>query len=91
MAQLATSQGVGHIWFVGAYARYSMPLLENGVKSAMEVSRRLGVDTSDIEVDELALERAALSGATRRQRTWGMLVLAAAVGATALHSRCYLF
>ena len=91
MAQLATSQGVGHIWFVGAYARYSMPLLENGVKSAMEVSRRLGVDTSDVEVDELALERAALSSATRRQRTWGMLLLAAAVGATALHSRRYLF
>ena len=39
MAELQASQGHGHVWFVGAYSRYSMPLLENGVKSAMEVPR----------------------------------------------------
>jgi len=54
MAKLHAAQGRGHLWFVGAYSRYSMPLLENGVKSSLEVARRLCVDTSDVEFDEEA-------------------------------------
>ena len=30
MRQLAGIQGSGGVWFVGAYALYSVPLLENG-------------------------------------------------------------
>ena len=67
-----------------------MPLLENGVKSAMEVSRALGVDTSDLEIDEEALAAAAAAAAARRQRAGGVLALAAAVGATLLHSQFFL-
>jgi len=37
MKVLAASQGRGHVWLVGAYVRHSIPLLENGVKSAIEV------------------------------------------------------
>eukprot|EP00965_Chrysotila_dentata_P146189 4827582-Pleurochrysis_carterae.AAC.1 len=40
MEQLQRSQGEKHVWLVGAYSRYSMPLLENGVKSALEVRTR---------------------------------------------------
>ena len=37
---LQRAQGRGRVWFVGAYSRYTMPLLENGVKSAMETGAR---------------------------------------------------
>ena len=37
MRVLKETQGRGHVWFVGAYCRYTMPLLENGVKSAYEL------------------------------------------------------
>lgn len=89
MASLATLQGKGRVWFVGAYSRYTMPLLESGVKSAFEVSRSLGVDTSDIEVDEHALASAAAAAAARRQCISGVLGLATVVGATFLHSWYY--
>lgn len=65
MATLQKAQGTGHVWFVGAYSLDSMPLLENGVKSAMVVARRLGIDTSDVEFDEVKheeRERLAKSG-----------------------------
>jgi len=51
MRTLCRVQGRGHVWLVGAYVRYSMPLLENGVISAIEVSKALGVDASDVEFD----------------------------------------
>ena len=37
-------QGLRNIWFCGSYARYAVPLLENGLSSAIEVCGRLGVD-----------------------------------------------
>jgi hypothetical protein len=42
MQELANVQGVGGLYFVGAYSLYSVPLLENGVASAMKVALRLG-------------------------------------------------
>jgi len=51
MRTLNLTQGRGHVWLVGAYVRYSMPLLENGVKSAIEVAKALGIDVSDVEFD----------------------------------------
>jgi len=82
MAALHASQGSGHVWFIGAYSRYSMPLLENGVKSAMEVARALGVRTSDLEVDEEQLmAEAAAAQARRRVRLLGAAAVLAAVAA----------
>ena len=78
MARLDASQGAGRVWTVGAYSRFSMPLLENGVKSAMEVARALGVDTSDVEVDEAKLAAAA-AAAERSQRSLSLAALAAAL------------
>jgi len=52
MQDLQQLQGVGRVWFVGAYSLDSMPLLENGVKSSIEVASRLGVDASDIAFNE---------------------------------------
>ncbi|EOD12513.1 hypothetical protein EMIHUDRAFT_120095 [Emiliania huxleyi CCMP1516] len=52
MGKLARCQGRGSLWLVGSYVRCSMPLLENGVTSAIEVAKRLGVDVSDIEYVE---------------------------------------
>ncbi|KAL1504482.1 hypothetical protein AB1Y20_010887 [Prymnesium parvum] len=78
MRQLQAAQGRAHIWFVGAYSRYSMPLLENGVKSSMEVARKLGVDCSDVEFDEAACE------ASRVARRASSLRLAAATAAALL-------
>ena len=34
--------GTGGLYFVGAYSLYALPLLENGVASAMKVAMRLG-------------------------------------------------
>jgi len=77
MADLQAAQGHGHVWFVGAYSRYSMPLLENGVKSAMVVARALGVDTSDVEFDPSALDTNAAS--TSRRLSLALLVLVVAL------------
>jgi len=87
MAALHKSQGQGHVWFVGAYSRYSMPLLENGVKSAMEVARALGVTTSDLEVDEEQLSAAAASANTARNRLWLGVAAASLVATLAYRSR----
>jgi predicted NAD/FAD-binding protein len=38
---LASIQGQGNLWFIGAYSLYSMPLLENGTRSAIRVANRL--------------------------------------------------
>lgn len=85
MERLQESQGRGHVWFVGAYSLNSMPLLENGVKSAMLVARSLGVDTSDIEFDEAKHEakqqRGAASGVGHGRWLCGILV---AIGVAAL-------
>jgi hypothetical protein len=42
MNDLEDCQGVGGLWFVGAYALFSVPLLENGVESAIRVSAAIG-------------------------------------------------
>ena len=85
MAALQESQGRGHVWFVGAYSLNAMPLLENGVKSAMLVARQLGVNTSDVEFDENKHADEALTqqeGGTRRVLMYGFLI--AVVGAAVL-------
>ncbi len=41
---LAPLQGKRRVWFCGSYARRAMPLLENGVASAMEVATALGCE-----------------------------------------------
>ena len=87
MADLASRQGSGHVWCVGAYARYSMPLLENGVKSAMEVARALGVDTSDIEVDETRLAAAAAAAAGRQRLLAYVLLIATLLALTIFHAQ----
>ena len=75
------------VWFVGAYSRYSMPLLENGVKSAMVVARALGVDTSDVEFDEAAHANQVAS----RTLIYSLLVLLFAVALTAVHASYHFF
>ena len=87
MQQLRRAQGDGHIWFVGAYSRYSMPLLENGVTSAMEVARALHVDTSDVQVDTDALSAAAAANEARRHQLRCMLLFATAAVVVALFAR----
>ena len=82
---LQRMQGHGHIWLVGAYSRYSMPLLENGVKSAMAVSRALGVDTSDVEFDE---EKGAAKAASQALLQ-SFLMLLLAIALTAVHYVLY--
>ena len=42
--ELADEQGNDGIFFVGSYVHYDMPLLENGVVSALDVGRRLGLE-----------------------------------------------
>lgn len=41
---LEDSQGIGEIYFSGAYALRSLPLQENGVRSALQISKMLGVE-----------------------------------------------
>ena len=50
MTKLEATQGRGHVWFVGAYSRFSMPLLENGVKSSLEVTATITITTTIINV-----------------------------------------
>ena len=38
---LAKAQGQGNVWFIGAFSLYSMPLLENGARSAIRVANKL--------------------------------------------------
>jgi len=78
MGELAKVQGKGHVWLVGAYSLNSMPLLENGVKSAIDVAARLGVDCSDVAFDE-----ARAAAAQRKNGSRGML-LGAVVATVAL-------
>lgn len=40
--RLEAMQGVNGIWFAGSYVKYGLPLLENGVESAIAVAKRLG-------------------------------------------------
>jgi len=75
MAALQEAQGDGHVWFVGAYSLNSMPLLENGVKSAMMVARHLGVDTSDVEFDESTHVARQLAASKRSSGSWLMALL----------------
>lgn len=42
---LRDAQGDGGLFFVGAYSLYSMPLLENGVRSSCKVAKMLGAET----------------------------------------------
>ena len=88
ISRLQEAQGHGHVWFVGAYSRYSMPLLENGVKSAMAVARALGVDTSDVEFDEEA-NRLTKGSATLPSVLASLLLLALVVALTVLHAVYY--
>ena len=41
--RLELLQGRRHLWYIGAYSLYSMPLLENGVRSSIRVARSFGV------------------------------------------------
>eukprot|EP00750_Incisomonas_marina_P025356 INCI5389.3.p1 GENE.INCI5389.3~~INCI5389.3.p1 ORF type:complete len:550 (-),score=71.46 INCI5389.3:175-1824(-) len=41
---LDEQQGKGGIWYCGAYALNSIPLQENGVRSAVNIAERLGVE-----------------------------------------------
>jgi len=41
--ELDKYQGRNNVFFVGAYSKYGIPLLENGVKSAIDICERLGV------------------------------------------------
>lgn len=41
--ELEKHQGKNHLWLIGAYSLYSMPLLENGVRSSIRIANRLGV------------------------------------------------
>ena len=86
LAILAQSQGAGHVWLVGAYSRYSMPLLENGVKSAMEVARALGISTDGIEVDEKMLAEMSDSLWAGRKATASFAFAVLVVIATLLHA-----
>lgn len=45
MKQLETLQGKNNVYYIGAYVVPGIPLLENGVVSAMDVARKLGVET----------------------------------------------
>ena len=83
MVSLAQTQGRGSVWFVGAYSLYSMPLLENGVKSAIGVARRLGVNCDDVEFDEAAATAASASRA-RAARRGAALVFVAGAAAVAM-------
>lgn len=76
LRRLEAAQGARHVWLVGAYSRYSMPLLENGVKSGMVVARRLGIDTSDLEVDDATGATALEPKPARRaqRRSTGLLM-----------------
>ena len=65
-----------------------MPLLENGVKSAMAVARALGVDTSDVEFDEEA-NRLTKGSATLPSVLASLLLLALVVALTVLHAVYY--
>jgi len=40
---LAEQQGKGGLWFCGAYCLNSIPLQENGVRSALNIAERLNV------------------------------------------------
>ncbi|KNC50756.1 amine oxidase [Thecamonas trahens ATCC 50062] len=44
---LSALQGDGGVWMAGSYARYGLPLLENGVCSALDVVSRMGVPLPD--------------------------------------------
>ena len=79
--------GLVQVWFVGAYSRYSMPLLENGVKSAMAVARSLGIDTSDVEFDEDAHAKKAASASL----LYPLLSLALVVALTAVHASYHFY
>lgn len=83
MQALAECQGGQHVWLVGAYALNSMPLLENGVKSAIAVAKSLGCDVSDVEFDEAQWEaKQQASRALRRS----LLLLVIVLVLTLLHA-----
>lgn len=46
IARLQALQGKRNIWFCGSYALQAMPLLENGVSSAIGIANALGVEQS---------------------------------------------
>ena len=83
MGALEERQGERHVWLVGAYSRDSMPLLENGVVSAIAVAKRLGCDVSDVEFDEVA--HAAAETAKRALRRQ-IALLVVVVVLTLLHA-----
>ncbi|KAH9256346.1 hypothetical protein BASA81_005579 [Batrachochytrium salamandrivorans] len=61
---LNSKQGQGGLWFVGAYSLYSMPLLENGVRSAIRVANKL-LDKSN-QYPELGAQLSGAAFADRR-------------------------
>ena len=59
---LASVNGKDNVWFVGAYSLYSMPLLENGARSAIRVANKLLVN----KYPELGVQLSGESFAKRR-------------------------
>jgi predicted NAD/FAD-binding protein len=86
MRELQASQGRQHVWFVGAYSLFSMPLLENGLTSAIKVASSLGVDCTDVDFDEVAAASKS-EASCKAMRRWlaAALMLAVLLG-TILHA-----
>ena len=77
MRSLAQEQGAGGVWFVGAYARLSVPLLENGVCAAVSVAAGIGASCPwNAEALPPAEEEAALVAKSKASNSGkGSLVL----------------
>lgn len=84
--KLREAQGEGGIYYVGAYSLYSMPLLENGVRSSCKVARMLGVEPvwgdvcyqGDRDVEERRIRRLGGGGGEGgERRRFGWLSVAA--------------
>ena len=74
IAELSRLQGKGGLFFVGAYSLYSMPLLENGVRSACLVAKELGAAASwgDIQYKgDQEIEERARAGGRGEAKTGG--------------------
>ena len=76
-ADLDAAQGTGNVWLAGSYARYGLPLLENGVTSALDVVSRIGVPLP--EYVEITPPYGAAKRLQSGGRGWGAWLLRTAV------------
>jgi hypothetical protein len=84
MRSLAQEQGAGGVWFVGAYARLSVPLLENGVCAAVSVAKGIGASCPwNPNPRPPAEEEAELANNSKARRSGGR-----AVGGSLLVLKC---